>query len=559
MPARQTAQARMRAASSDSCPPQSRDRQPDHARLSQSGHQTGLQAQDLHHPVHLALTKEECATVSHYLALWPHQMQECGTASGAGDRMPAPGPAADLTADTAACNAHNQGRKQCQALLLRHAAATERDDIPGEAQAGVSRTAVVSCQGPYMLEHDPTAACGLRREETLAAALCSLGIAMVAGMCQEQGLLSMHGALLAEPGRTDRGLVLLGDNRCGKSSLAVRLMAEGMTCFGDDMLGLDAHGTFTAFGLAPRLRLPLPASARLQDFASRHAGPGDERAFFLQADADILAPFGAHCQAGAIVFLCREPGRDSDSTLPALVRLSPQEALPLLIHRFFMQENSALQVLEAATVLAEHVPCCMFSYTALDTAADFLAALVRQKLPLPALSGASAGQEQLHLHSAQPVWTGAAPGRMSASPDLDRQPHSQAGGKAGPDCGEHGMTEDGMTEDSMTDDGMGNNAMAKALIDPEQDYVCAAGSQCVLRLGHTFVLPPAHNALHILNETAAVIWTMLADGLCLEEAVLLLSQTFPDTEEEQIRADMTLLFEDLAEAGLIVPAMVQAL
>lgn len=409
--------------------------------------------------------------------------------------------------------------------------------------------AAVPARGGYLLANDPTAEDGLREEETLAAALCSLGIAMVARLCQTSGLLSMHGALLAAPGHPDKGLVLLGENRSGKSCLTVRLMAEGLRCYGDDMLGLGAEGRFVSFGLSPRLRLPLPKNERLATFAARHRGPGDARAFFLQADAGMLAPFATVCRAGAMLLLSRQPedgrGTACRGAAPKLVRLRPEEALPLLIARFFMQEKSALQVLEAAAWLAGHVPCCVLHYTDLESAATFLCALVREGLPMPEADEQAADltdrTRETDLQQTGAL-LGAEPGRMSQT-DSPRD-------SLNPNRNRNQM------QDSLSPASSGSRLQEPSVPpDPGQNYVHTAGSQCVTRLGLSFVLTADHNALHALNATSKAIWTMLADGLSIDEAVLLLSQTFPDAGEERIRTDMTRLFTDLASAGLITPVV----
>lgn len=527
-----------------------------------------LQAQGLPGPVHLALPAEECRLVQHHLSLWPHSLlspqTDTETAPAACQKAAADAPAADRLTSTVSARAPvstpntapGTGSTPDLSLVLRMAwpeepVCTAADDVPDGMSGGPdcqyarpadarpledAAPAGVPARGGYLLANDPTAEDGLREEETLAAALCSLGIAMVARLCQTQGLLSMHGALLAAPGHPDKGLVLLGENRSGKSCLAVRLMAEGLRCYGDDMLGLGAEGRFVSFGLAPRLRLPLPKNERLATYAARHRGPGDARAFFLQADAGMLAPFATACRAGAMLLLSRQPedgrGTACRGAAPALVRLRPEEALPLLVSRFFMQEKSALQVLEAAAWLAGHVPCCVLHYTDLESASDFLCALVREGLPMP-----EADEQAADL--------------TDRTRETDLQ---QTGALFGAEPGR--MAQTGPTRDSLSPASSGSRLQEpSAPPDPGQNYVHTAGSQCVTRLGLSFVLTADHNALHALNATSKAIWTMLADGLSIDEAVLLFSQTFSDAGEERIRTDMTRLFTDLASAGLITPVV----
>ena len=100
-------------------------------------------------------------------------------------------------------------------LLLRLQG--ENEDFPANIE--------VDGDGPYVLEKDPTLDLGVRREESLAAGLCSLNIAMVTHLCRSRGLLCLHGALLGPASEgADAGLLLLGNNRAGKSTLTVRLI-----------------------------------------------------------------------------------------------------------------------------------------------------------------------------------------------------------------------------------------------------------------------------------------------------------------------------------------------
>ena len=172
-------------------------------------------------PVRLVLPAEEMKEAYGQYALWPH---ECVSPKGE------------------------------PLLLLRPEG--ENEDFSANVE--------VDGDGPYILEKDPTLDFGVRREESLAAGLCSLNIAMVTHLCRSRGLLCLHGALLSPDSENSdeasSGLLILGNNRAGKSTLTVRLMAEGLVSHGDDMLGLEPEGTMIALGIAPRLRLPLPAA-----------------------------------------------------------------------------------------------------------------------------------------------------------------------------------------------------------------------------------------------------------------------------------------------------------
>ncbi len=382
-------------------------------------------------------------------------------------------------------------------LLLRLQG--ENEDFPANIE--------VDGDGPYVLEKDPTLDFGVRREESLAAGLCSLNIAMVTHLCRSRGLLCLHGALLGPASEdADAGLLLLGNNRAGKSTLTVRLMAEGLVSHGDDMLGLEPEGTMVALGIAPRLRLPLPASARLADFVAEHCGTGDERATFLAPNAAIMSPFGTRCRARHIVVLERR----EEKTSARLAILSPGEVLEELVFRFFLQEGTALLALECATRLARTVPCYTLVYSDLDEACALLAGLLAGK--------AARDMEGRSMQIAK-----VSAGIFGARPESSNSSAEDA-------------------EDSQPQ------------ISADQEYRQCAGAELVTRLGKIFLVNNDQNALHVLNETGRILWLMFAYPLSLAEASLLVREAFPKVSGAQVEKDVRNHFADLLDAGLIEPA-----
>ena len=417
-------------------------------------------------PVRLVLPAEEMEEAYGQYALWPH---ECVSPKGE------------------------------PLLLLRPEG--ENEDFSANVE--------VDGDGPYILEKDPTLDFGVRREESLAAGLCSLNIAMVTHLCRSRGLLCLHGALLSPDSENSdeasSGLLILGNNRAGKSTLTVRLMAEGLVSHGDDMLGLEPEGTMIALGIAPRLRLPLPASARLADFVAKHRGTGDERATFLVPNAAIMSPFGTRCRAGHIVVLERRA-----EEMPArLVRLEPAEALDELVFRFYLQEGTALSALECATRLASTVPCHVLVYSDLDEACALLASL---------LAGEDIESATLSEGPCK---------RPAPSYSLSRLKEEDNEGAQPPELPQ---------------------------ILPEQEYRQCEGAELVTCLGKSFLANREQNDLHALNETGRVLWLMLADPISVAEASLLVREAYPMISRAQIKEDVCNLFADLLDAGLIEPA-----
>ena len=202
------------------------------------------------------------------------------------------------------------------------------------------------------------------RETSLACLLCSLSIEMVMALCLHMpSLMHMHAAAVQLP----TGLYLfVGDNRAGKSSLVTRLMAGGGVDYGDDLVGISSTGMEAfSLGIPPRLRLPLPPSARLRSFVCTHIGERDERYCYLQSDLETLAPFGTRRKIDACVFLCRRRRGN------AVLRYSPSSAHRLIPH-CVLHKGSARMAIEVMQDLAASAPFFELEYAGLDEAADLL-------------------------------------------------------------------------------------------------------------------------------------------------------------------------------------------
>ena len=553
-----------------------------------------LQVQGLNGHVRLSLTREELCAVHAYLALWPHTLVCHETADGALPRTvyQSPRPCEEGAQAKGSADTSPPEEADCLLVLRRRendSLGTDRSDGPDCSDGpGLTRQVRSASQpvqpdradpnapnapndphevhetpktrlerqfqacGPggvsYLLEKDPTAPSGQRQEVTLAAALCSLGIALVAHLCTTQGLLSMHGALLVPAADSGSGgLLLLGANRGGKSSLCVRLMALGLRSLGDDMLGLTTDATFFSLGLAPRLRLPLPPSRVLADFAARHAGAGDERAFFLQPDARYLEPFAGRSPVSTlsqILVLERVPRVLCQQ--PSVQARTPAQTLTELVGRFFMQEGSALDVLDAACRLAETVPCATFRYADLDEAAELLGKLLQR----PAHGDKRAADRGLFFED----WEDA----LLPAPDRQGDDGRNAGTASGPDEEEvEEARADALALLSEEEDGEDENTpdpdYESSKIEGTQEYCRCEGVLLEQRLGTDFLVNPSRDGIHVLNQTGRIIWQLLDDPLSLDEACLLLEEVYPQTDPDCIAGDMQDLFADLLDAGLIRP------
>lgn len=202
-------------------------------------------------------------------------------------------------------------------------------------------------------------------EPSMASALCSLAIELVAAFCESHPQMTcLHAAAVRSGNGT---LLLLGDNHAGKSTLVARLMAEGRVCLGDDLIGVAPGGTLWSFGIPPRLRLPLPSSPGLAAFVQKNRGIRDDRYQYLRADCAFSAPFGQALPPDRIIILQRRSGERA-----RLLPVTHDSGLMQLLPHYVMRRGSADIVLGQAAHLIRNVPAFVFRYSGLDEAADVL-------------------------------------------------------------------------------------------------------------------------------------------------------------------------------------------
>lgn len=172
-----------------------------------------------------------------------------------------------------------------------------------------------------------------------------------------QELVGLHCGAVEIAGR----LVLFPEShRAGKSTLTAALAAAGQRVFGDDVLALTPAGEGMALGIAPRLRLPLPASLapELHAFAGRHAGPEDDRYRFLALPDGQLARHGECLPLGALVLL----ERDDAVREPELIDLAPGEGLLQLLCQNFAHDRPSEALMARFLPLMEALPCRLLRY-----------------------------------------------------------------------------------------------------------------------------------------------------------------------------------------------------
>ncbi len=222
--------------------------------------------------------------------------------------------------------------------------------------------------------------------EAACCLLVELVELMVAGtpeaICLHAGAAMIGGRLV----------VLAGDARAGKSTLAVALAARGHRLFCDDMLPVRA-GRAVALGIAPRLRLPLPeAVARvLADYLATCPGPTAGRYGYVLPPS--LAPHGETAPLGAIVVLDRRPGPTH------IERLPPAATLTHLLRRNFARDDDASAILGRLQALTSGVATYRLHYETLDDACSSLENVFLHDAPTAEAIGRVTAHAALKLHA----------------------------------------------------------------------------------------------------------------------------------------------------------------
>lgn len=209
---------------------------------------------------------------------------------------------------------------------------------------------------------------------TTTAAACSLVGELVARRLDgAPELLGLHCGSVEINGKL---VVFPESSKAGKSTLSVAFAAAGYRVFGDDVLGLTAHGEGVAMGVAPRLRMPMPDSfsAEFVDYAERHAGPEDDGYRFVIPAPGGLAGYQDVRPVGAIVLLERDP----QNLEPEVIKLAPGEGLLQLLCQNFASSDTPNEALfERLLPLMQRVPCLLLRYSEPLAGARYLAQSIK--------------------------------------------------------------------------------------------------------------------------------------------------------------------------------------
>ena len=202
-------------------------------------------------------------------------------------------------------------------------------------------------------------------ERTDAGAIFSLVAELILAFVDEQPQpLCLHCGAVECDGQL---IVFPNTEQAGKSTLLAQLASDNQRVFADDALPLSAKGTRgMALGIAPRLRLPLPASASsaFRAFVEVHRGLSDHESLYLALPPGLLAPYGTTASIGAVVLLDRKM-----SGTPRLEPTPRENGLQHLIIQNFARAGTSLASVDVLHALMRRVPCFTLAYSDLQDAA----------------------------------------------------------------------------------------------------------------------------------------------------------------------------------------------
>ncbi|WP_439519463.1 PqqD family peptide modification chaperone [Hydrogenophaga sp.] len=334
------------------------------------------------------------------------------------------------------------------------------------------------------------------RETSAVRAAGHLAVDLVEGrladhpeqLCLHCGAAEWDGRLVLFPGRA----------KAGKSTLMARLAADGVRVLADDVLptcgSQDEWGW--SFGLAPRIRMPLPADAgaRLEHFMQQHVGPGDEDARYLLAPADVAPRHGHRARIGAIVLLER-----SAQHQPAeLSAVASGEGLASLIVQNLAPELPAADLVARLHRIVMRVPCLRLRYRDLDDACRVLQC---------AFSNAPRDHLQAPRTAEATAWQSA---------------------RQAP-------------------------AVAPSTIDPAR--VCRQAEDLAIHRadGEVFLVNRRTQGIHRLNDLGGGIWRLLEQPTSLASALQVVAGAYPQEPVARVETDLRELWGALLAQGLIRP------
>lgn len=195
----------------------------------------------------------------------------------------------------------------------------------------------------------------------LASAVCALIADLSLDWSETaQGFIGLHGGAVELGGKL---LLLTGKAKAGKSTLITRLALEkNVTFFCDDVLPVKPNGIGISLGIAPRLRLPVPAGSQpLKRLTEASLILADDRYAYVRVPNQ--AQHGTTALLGGIILLDRREGKTA-----RLHHLDPAEALTTLLRQSITNFPSADDAYAHARTLTMTRPCLRLVYSDLEDA-----------------------------------------------------------------------------------------------------------------------------------------------------------------------------------------------
>lgn len=171
------------------------------------------------------------------------------------------------------------------------------------------------------------------------------------------GIVELHCSSVA---KEEKGLLLIGAGRSGKSTLAVALAQEGFGFLSDDRTFCSwEKGKLSAWGLATTLKLRSDAGNHFSDLKDKQAIdlPNGERGFRLEPEFALGLQRVRGCEPRLLVFLER-----SENSEFCLTDLSSEDARARLEEDLMAEPpETAAEQMQVVGKLVE-LPCCLLRY-----------------------------------------------------------------------------------------------------------------------------------------------------------------------------------------------------
>jgi hypothetical protein len=312
---------------------------------------------------------------------------------------------------------------------------------------------------------------------------------------QRAGAVCLHAGAVMLGGKA---ILFPCTHRSGKSTLVSAMAFAGHAAIADDILPIveeNGHTVCEAPGVAPRLRLPLPADigAEFVRNARRMAGPGDWAYRYLRLPRDVLANRGRTAPVGALVFLDRDPRHGVCKLEP----IRAADAIHAMIAQSFGAAEPPRAKIDRIANLAGETPAFLMRYASATSARRLLEEAFG---PVPSVD--TREREPLARSLLlQPFEATGSPGALDSNLRLAPRP----------------------------------------------------GVEQHDRNGLRFLIDPDSEAIFSIDPLGEAIWALVGDGMTSAEIIDLITEAFPATDRARITADTSRFLAELARRGLAQP------